>query len=196
MQTIQHKERNFGSVKVKKYASLLTGLVISGAIALSPLAMAQRRTDQCSASVQSGSMPGFHTKGRTDHVVNTPLIRRESSYLSLTLPGAYVSRLTKAARDRPEAERRTFVRDVVHRNLDIALTSLGTEQRITFDCAPLTETIQSAPSASSDAGVTSADAGVRQPPPEQPRPVSSVPADAGVAVPDDAGRRRTIQPGQ
>jgi hypothetical protein len=177
MQTIQHTERK--SVKVKKYASLLTGCVIAGAIALSPLAFAQRSTtDRCSASVQSGSMPGFHTKGRADHVVNTALMR-DSSYLSVTLPGAYVSRLTKAARDRPEAERRTFVRDVVHRNLDLALTSIGTQQRATFDCAPLTETIQPA---------------VSQPPAEQPRPA----ADAGVPLQEDGGapRRRTIQPGQ
>lgn len=188
MNTLQTTERKDyqGTRRLKTCASMIAGLALSGAIALSPFAMAQQARDRCSASVQSGSMPNFHTKGRTDHLVNTPLMRQESSYLAVTLPGPYAARLTKAARGRPESERSAFVRDAVQRNIDLALTSIGTRQRVTFDCAPLTEpAVRESPS----------DAGAREQAPEPP-PVA--PADAGMPPQGDGGasRRRVIQPGK
>jgi hypothetical protein len=181
--------------KFRKHAPLLAGLAISGMIALSPFAMAQRRAaDQCSASVQSGSMPGFHSTGAHGvHLFNSPLIRRENSYVSVTVPASYVQRLTAAARDRPEAERRVFVSDALQRNIELAITTIGTQSRVTFDCVSVSTSSASASVSVPvpDARVP-ADAGTAQ----TARPVPS--ADAGVPAQDDAGasRHRVIQPGQ
>ncbi|HSB47410.1 MAG TPA: hypothetical protein VLD37_05325 [Candidatus Bilamarchaeum sp.] len=176
---------------IKKYVPLISGLVISGAMALSPFAMAQRASPQCSAQVQSGTMPSFHTTGaRGVHLINTGLIRRPNSYVSITLPASYVEQVTRAARGQPEAQRGAFVGGILQQNIQLALTGLGTRTSVTFDCASLTATS----SASVSAPVVT-DAGVRE---SAPAASQRPPSDAGPQAQDDAGasRRRVIQPGQ
>lgn len=181
----------------RKYAPFAAGIAIIGTMTLSPFALGQprpARSEQCSASVQSGSITSYHSRGRGVHLVSSPLMR--GGYISVTIPDSYVSRLTTEAGARPESERSAYVRDAVHRNIETAITRVGSGDRATFDCAP-TSGASASVSIPADAGtreqpapVSSGDAGTRQAPPV-------VSADAAPSASADAGpRRRTISPGQ
>ncbi|MFN7991208.1 MAG: hypothetical protein U0R44_03550 [Candidatus Micrarchaeia archaeon] len=184
----------------KRYAPVVS--IVAGTImGLAPImSVAQPRTTprQCSASVQTGTMPSFTTTGAGGITLVSSPMMRENRYLSLQLPEPYMRSVREAAQARPEAERRAFIADAVYRNIENAYVRLGTSDRVSFDCLPLTDAAPR-PSAVSDAGPAPTSTVTTS-----PRPSSSVPSDAGPApaqpspsdagpVPDDSGRRRVIQ---
>jgi hypothetical protein len=219
MQTIQAaKGKEEG--KFRRYAPVLSGIALSGVLVFSSVAHAAKK-DSCSASVQSGAMTGFHTKGKKVHIVNTPLLRAEKSFLSVILPDPYVEKLTKAAKKLPEGDRSVFVRDAVQRNIELALTTIGSEKKATFECVSAASAVSEAPKPASSAveapkPAPSASAPVVQPPepapvevpkpaasstklpePAPPKAVAEAPApSASQPVPASSSRGRTIQPGR
>lgn len=198
-----------------RYSPLISTALVIGMAALPVMGEArpQRRAEQCSASVQTGSIPSLTTNGRRVTLLNAPLMR-ENSYLSVTLPESYMTRLRTAAAGRPEGERQGMVADILQNNIQIAYARVGSGTRATFDCAPLDGTLPEAATAavpSSSARATpsarpSASAVPSARPADSSDPLSRVqPAPTSTAspapssdVPQDAGapqqRRRSIQP--
>jgi hypothetical protein len=135
-----------------RYAPLVSAVIAIGMAAL-PLEAQTRprpRAEQCSASVQSGTIPGYLINGNHVTLLSTPLMR-ENSYLSISMPESYMTRLRTAVSARPEAERQGKIADIFQNNIQIAYARLGTASNVTFDCAPLDGTLPPIASASASA---------------------------------------------
>lgn len=188
-------------IAFRKYIPIVSAVVALG-VAAAPFAsdaqpQRRQRPDQCTASVQTGAMPGAMTKGRASTLIHTPLFL-DNRYLSIEMPQRYVTKVRQEVGRQPEGERRAFERGIYRRNFERALLAMGTQERFTYECAPLSE-----PAASSErppqppptaTASTSADAMLRMAP--------DIGGDAGAAqqplpaqsAQPDAGRPRTIQP--
>lgn len=191
----------------KRFSPLLTAAMAVGVAALPVLVEAQPRgrprADQCSASVQSGTIPSFLTNGNRVTLLSTPLMR-PNAYLSVTMPETYMARLRTAASARPEAERQGMIADIFQNNIQAAYSRLGSGSSVTFDCAPLDGSLPAASARPQASAVPSA----RPQPSASARPAQSAdplsdvrPSVTAVPQPSaapDAGvpqqRRRSIQP--
>ncbi|MEW6035837.1 MAG: hypothetical protein AB1529_04450 [Candidatus Micrarchaeota archaeon] len=191
-----------------KYAPILVlGAAAGLTLASGESNAEQPRRAQCSASIERGSIRSYTSTTRRARLVNTPVLE-SNRYLQLTLPNSYMDELATAARARPEAERPAFVTEAVQRNVELALTRMGSRRSATFDCAPLTEPpaastpqpdaarpriTEEGQTARPDAGAPRITEEGAQPPARVEPPPSQAP-DGGVQ-PDGGGqRRRVIQP--
>ncbi len=193
-----------------KYAPILVlGAAAGLTLASGESNAEQPRRAQCSASIERGSIRSYTSTTRRARLVNTPVLE-SNRYLQLTLPNSYMDELATAARARPEAERPAFVTEAVQRNVELALTRMGSRRSATFDCAPLAEP-PAAGSAQPDAAApriteegpsrqARPDAGTpriteegAQPPARVGPPPSQAP-DGGVQPEGGTQRRRVIQP--
>ncbi len=195
-----------------RYAPLISTALVIGMAALPVMGEArpQRRAEQCSASVQSGTIPSFTSNGRRVTLLNAPLMR-ENSYLAVSIPESYMTRLRTAAAGRPEGERQGMVADILQNNIQIAYARTRSGNRATFDCAPLDGTLPEAATAAVPSSSVRATPSARPPAPTarpadssdplsrvQPAPTSTVSPAPSSDAPQDAGapqqRRRSIQP--
>jgi hypothetical protein len=198
------KARESLKPKFARYAPLVSAALALGIAAMPALGEAQgrgSRSAQCSASVQSGTIPAFTSHGSHVLLLNAPLIR-EGSYLSVSLPDSYTAGLVRAAGSRPEAERDGFVADILQNNIQIAYSLLGSRSRVTFSCAPVDGSL---PSSATAPVRPSQSAGARpsasaHPPASSSAahpPASAQPSPSATQAPADqppAQRRRAIEP--
>ncbi len=190
-----------------RYAPLISTALVIGMAAMPVMGEARPRgrAEQCSASVQTGSMPSFASNGRRVTLLNAPLMR-ENSYLAVSIPESYMTRLRTTAAGRPEGERQGMVADILQNNIQIAYARTRSGSRATFDCAPLDGTLPEAATAAAPSSSASARPSATARPADssdplsrvQPAPTSTAPPAPSSDAPQDAGapqqRRRSIQP--